>query len=126
MLSVECDKAAGYVEITLDGALHGDEYSAVVAAIDAALKVHDKLNLVGALRGFGHVDWSVWPRDLVFHATHRNWMKHVAIVSDMGWVEPTMRIFAPFYAAEIQCFPLAKLDEARAWARTGSITRAAD
>lgn len=126
MLSLECDKSAGYVEITLDGGIGNDDYTAVVTAIDDALKSHDKLNLVGVLRGFGHVDWSVWPKDLVFHATHRNWMKHVAIVSDMGWVEPTMRVFAPFYAAEIRCFPLAKLDEARAWARTGSITRAAD
>lgn len=126
MLIIECDKPAGYVEITLDGGINAEEYQSVITAIDDALKTHDKLNLVGVLRDFGHVEWSVWPKDLVFHATHRDWMKHVAIVSDMGWVAPTMRIFAPFYAAEIRCFPAAKLDEARAWARTGSITRAAD
>ena len=126
MLALECDKSAGYVEITLDGGIDGAEYQAVVSAIDDALKLHDKLNLVGVLKDSGWVEWSVWPKDLVFHATHRNWMKHVAIVSDMGWVQPTMRLSAPFYAAEIKCFPLAQLDEARAWARTGSITRAAD
>jgi hypothetical protein len=126
MLALECDKSAGYVEITLDGSINGDEYQAVVTAIDDALKVHDKLNLVGVLKGFGLVEWSVWPKDLVFHATHRNWMRHVAIVSDMGWVEPTMRLFAPFYAAEIKCFPLAQLAQARAWARTGDVTHAAD
>ena len=126
MLTLECDNADGYVEITLDGGIKVEEYEAVVAAIDDALKSHEKLNLVGVLRGFGHIDWTVWPRDLIFHATHRNWMKRVAIVSDMGWVEPTMRLFAPLYAAEIRCFPLARHDEARAWARTGSITRAAD
>lgn len=126
MLAVECDKAVGFAELTLDGAMTGDEYAAVINAIDDALQSHDKLNLVCVLRHFGPVDWSIWPKDLVFHATHRNWMKHVAIVSDMGWVEPTMRLFAPFYAAEIKCFPLARLDEARTWARTGSITRAAD
>jgi hypothetical protein len=126
MLAVECDNASGFAELTLDGSVNGEEYSAVVAAIDEALKRHDKLNLVCVLRQWGAVDWSVWPRDLVFHATHRNWMKHVAIVSDMGWVEPTMRLLAPIYPAEIRCFALAQLDQARAWARTGSITRAAD
>jgi hypothetical protein len=126
MLALECDKSAGYVEITLDGGINAEEYQSVITAIDDALKTHDKLNLVGVLRDFGHVEWSVWPKDLVFHATHRDWMEHVAIVSDMGWVAPTMRIFAPFYAAEIRCFPAAQLDEARAWARTGSIKRAAD
>lgn len=126
MLALECDKSAGYFEITLDGAINGDEYQAVISGIDDALTVHDKLNLFGVLKDRGHADWSVWPKDLAFHVTHRNWMNHFAIVSDMGWVEPTMRLFAPFYAAEIKCFPLAKLDEARAWARTGSITCAAD
>lgn len=126
MLKLECDKATGYIEITLDGGIGAEEYEAVVEGIDEALKNHEKLNLVGVLRGFGHVDRSVWPRDLMFHATHRNWMEHVAIVSDMGWVEPTMRIFAPLYAAEIRCFSLAQLDEARAWARSGSLTRAAN
>lgn len=126
MLAVECDKAAGFAELTLDGAMTGDEYAKVISAIDDALQSHDKLNLVCVLRHFGPIDWSIWPKDLVFHATHRNWMKHVAIVSDMGWVEPTMKVFAPFYAAEIRCFPLAKLDEARAWACTGNVSRAAD
>ena len=126
MLSVESDKAAGFVEIEVDGAINAGEYQTVISAIDEALKVHERLNLVGVLRGFGPVELSVWPRDLVFHVTHRNWMRHVAIVSDMAWVEPTMRIFAPFYAAKIQCFALARLDEARAWARTGNVSRAAD
>ena len=125
MLKFESDQA-GFAELTLDGAMTGDEYAAVIAGVDEALKSHDKLNLVCVLKQFGHIDWSIWPKDLVFHATHRNWMKHVAIVSDMGWVEPTMRIFAPLYPAEIRCFPLSKLDEARAWARTGNVSRGAD
>lgn len=126
MLTVECDKAAGYVEITLDGALRAEDYAAVVTAIDDALTQHDKLNLVGVVLRFGPIDWSFWPQDMIFHATHRNWAKRVAIVSDMKAVAPTMRLFAPLYAAKIKCFALAELDEARAWARTGSITRSAD
>ena len=126
MLKVECDKDAGFVEITLDGALQAEGYAAVVTAIDDALTQHDKLNLVGVVLRFGPIDWSIWPMDMFFHATHRNWTKRIAIVSDMDAVAPAMQMLAPFYAAKIKCFPLAKLDQARAWARTGSITRSAD
>jgi hypothetical protein len=126
MLKIETDKATGFAELTMDGGIDDAEYKAVIGAIDELLKTHDELNVVAVVRDLGWVDMGVWPKDLVFHLTHRHWLNHFAVVSDIGWFGSLMRFFVPLYpAAEFQTFTLAQLDEARRWAKVGNVSRAA-
>jgi hypothetical protein len=86
------------------------------------LTTHEKLNVIAVVRDLGWVDMGVWPKDLVFHLTHRNWLNHFALVSDIGWIGPLTRFFAPLYpAAAIRTFALAELDEARRWVKVGDV-----
>lgn len=125
MLKIEADKSAGYAELTVDGGIDAAEYEAVISTIDDLLKTHDKLNVVGVVRDLGWVDMGVWPKDLVFHLTHRHWLDRFAMVSDSDWIGPLIHFFAPLYPAEIRTFELAQLDHAHDWARVGNVNRAA-
>lgn len=125
MLKIHTNKSAGLIELTVDGPIHKVEYEAAVAAIDALLKTHDKLNVVEVVRHIGWIDFDVWWKDLVFHLTHLNFIHRAAVVSDSGWIGPLTRFLAPLYPAEIRTFGLDQLEEARRWAKVGNVARAA-
>jgi len=126
MLKVESDAKAGYLELTVDGVVHKDEYQQAVDAVDELLKTHEQLNVVEVVRDIGWIDAEVWWKDLLFHLSHRNFIHRAAVVSDNGWIGPMTRMFAPFYPAAIRTFGLDQLEYARTWAKVGDLHRAAD
>lgn len=125
MLKIDADKSSGLIELTVDGPIHQADYEAAVAAVEELLQTHDKLNAIEVVKEIGWVDFGVWWKDLVFHLTHRNIFHRAAVVSDHGWIGPMTRFFAPLYPAELRSFPLDQLEEARAWARIGNVSREA-
>ena len=125
MLTYEIDKASCFLEATVDGPIRKNEYVALSTEVDALLKTHDKFNFVAVVRSFGPFAPAVWWKDMIFRLTHRHWLNHAAVVSDPGWIGPVTRFFAPIYPAAIRAFPLSQLDEARAWARSGTMAETA-
>ncbi len=126
MLKVETDMPAGYLELTVDGAVDKEGYQAAVDAVDLLLQSHAQLNVVEVVRNIGWIEPEVWWKDLLFHLAHRNFIHRAAVVSDSGWVGPVTRIFAPFYPAAIRTFGLDQLEHARQWAKVGDVNKAAD
>jgi len=126
MLKVETDVPAGYLELTVDGAIDKDDFQAAVDAVDQLLQRHAQLNVVEVVRNIGWIEPEVWWKDLLFHLAHRNFIHRAAVVSDSGWVGPVTRMFAPFYPAAIRTFGLDQLEYARTWAKIGDVSRAAD
>ncbi|MFM2022069.1 MAG: hypothetical protein RJB02_1777 [Pseudomonadota bacterium] len=126
MLKVETDVPAGYLELTVDGAVDKEDYQAAVDAVDLLLQSHAQLNVVEVVRNIGWIEPEVWWKDLLFHLAHRNFIHRAAVVSDSGWVGPVTRIFAPFYPAAIRTFGLDQLEHARQWAKVGDVNKAAD
>ncbi|MFM7027771.1 MAG: STAS/SEC14 domain-containing protein [Chakrabartia sp.] len=117
MLNVDLDPEAGFLELTVDGAIDDLDYQAAVDAVNLLLTQHQQINVVEVVKTLGWVDPSVWFKDLYFHLTHRNFMRRAAIVSDKGWVGPLTSLIAPLYPTMIRSFTLAELDDARAWVR---------
>jgi hypothetical protein len=118
MLKVETDVPAGYLELTVDGAVDKEDYR--------LLQSHAQLNVVEVVRNIGWIEPEIWWKDLLFHLAHRNFIHRAAVVSDSGWVGPVTRIFAPFYPAAIRTFGLDQLEHARQWAKVGDVNKAAD
>ncbi|MEY3905479.1 MAG: hypothetical protein RIR59_302 [Pseudomonadota bacterium] len=118
MLTVTMDADAGFLELTVDGPIGDDDYKKAVDAVDQLLTRHPKIDIVEVVKEIGWIDPGVWFKDLTFHLTHRNFMRHVAIVSDKAWVGPLSSLLAPLYPATIRNFHLAELDDARRWVRT--------
>jgi predicted DNA-binding transcriptional regulator len=117
MISVSSDAAAGVIEITVDGAIDRADYEKVVTAVDLLLETHKQIDVIEIVRDLGWLPPQVWWRDIVFHLTHRNFLRRAAIVSDRGWVGPIVRLFAPLYPSAMRFFPEAEIDAARAWVR---------
>lgn len=126
MLKVETDLPAGYLELTVDGAIDKEDFQAAVDAVDQLLQRHAQLNVVEVVRTIGWIEPELWWKDLLFHLAHRNFIHRAAVVSDSGWVGPVTRMFAPFYPAAIRTFGLDQLDYARTWAKIGDVSHAAD
>ncbi len=117
MLGCEVDSASGVVELTVDGAITRADYEKVVAVLEAALTRHDKLRVIETIRAIGHIDAAVWWQDVRWAFGHMNKFGRCAVVTDQGWVGSITRAVAALMPAEIRVFPLAGLDEARAWVR---------
>jgi hypothetical protein len=117
MLTVQTDPDIGYLELTVDGRIDKAHFEQAVEAIDALLKTHRKIDVVEIVRDLGWVEPEVWWKDIVFHLTHGNFMRHAAVVSDNGLIGPLTRMFAPLYPAAIRTFRLDELEDARRWAK---------
>jgi hypothetical protein len=117
MLDIAMDLDTGFLELTLDGDIHDVDYQRAVDAVNLLLTRHKKIDVVETVKGFGWVDPGVWFKDLAFHLTHHNFMRHVAIVSDKGWVGPLANLVAPLYPATLRTFRLAEIETARRWAK---------
>lgn len=126
MLKVDLDPEAGFLELTVDGAVDDLDYQAAVDAVNLLLARHAKIDVVEVVKAIGWVAPIVWFKDMQFHLTHRDFMRRAAIVSDKGWVGPLTSLAAPLYSATIRTFTLAELDAARAWARTGDAATSAE
>ncbi len=126
MLSVQSDKSAGYLELTVDGQIGREDFQRAVDAVDALLKTHAKIDVVEVVRNFGWIEPEVWWKDMVFHLSHGAFMRHAAVVSAQGWVGPVTRLFAPLYPAAIRSFKLNELEDARLWAKAHATSKEED
>jgi hypothetical protein len=117
MLSCDVDSASGVVELTVDGAITRADYERVVAVLEAELAKRDKLRVVETIRAIGHIDAAVWWQDVRWAFGHIGKFGRCAVVTDKGWVGSITRAVAALMPAEIRVFPLAAIDEARAWVR---------
>ncbi len=88
MLKVEMDRKAGYLELTVDGRIEKADFERAVEAVDTLLKTHKKIDVLEAVVDVGLVEPDVWWMDIVFHLSHHNFLRRVAVVSDSGWVGP--------------------------------------
>ncbi len=120
MLDIKTDEAAGYIELTVDGAVDRAGYEAAVQAIDRLLKTHKKINAVEVVRSFAGMEPSLWWRDLNYSFSRLDAFGRCAVVTDNGWIGPMARFFAAFLSVELRTFDVKDLEAARAWAKGGA------
>ena len=119
MLDIMIDESVGYIELTVDGAVDKAGYEAAVAAIEALLKTHKKINAVEVVRSFVGMEPSLWWRDLNYSFTRLDSFGRCAVVTDNGWIGPMARFFAAFLSVEVRTFEMKDLEAARTWAKGG-------
>jgi hypothetical protein len=119
MPKVEADSEAGYLELTVDGRIDKADYERAIEAIDTLLETHRKIDVTEIVLDVGFIAPEVWWKDIVFHLSHHNFLRRVAVVSDGGWIGPLTRLFAPLYPGAIRTFSVGEIFEARRWAKEG-------
>lgn len=117
MLEYLTDPTAGVVEFTVDGPVAKEDYDRVVAEMESAIDRFGKLRLVEIVRDIGAIDNAVWWPDLKWATEHIKDVARCAVVTDKGWLGAISRAAGALLPAEIRVFPLADVDETRAWVR---------
>ncbi len=119
MLRMDVDEASNLIELTVDGPISRDSFTAALARLEALATSPHKLNVIEVVHDIGWIPPDLWWKDVMFNLHHHDWLNRVAVVSDKGWIGPLTRLFAPIYPASIRVFRESELEQARRWARDG-------
>ena len=94
----------------------GDYQDTLDPAINAALENNDKLRLVYLLGNefTGYTGGAMW-EDAKVGVGHLSRWEKIAIVTDKGWVDDTIKFIGWMVPGEVKVFPTADLDAAKEW-----------
>ncbi|MCB9838587.1 MAG: STAS/SEC14 domain-containing protein [Phycisphaeraceae bacterium] len=103
------------LESTLDGSLTREEYDRLTDKAEEMMRRFDKIRMIQVFRDLGKIGCSVIWADMKWGPAHLGRFERLAIVADQRWFEWMIAPFRPFVHAQIRCFHLDEIDEARAW-----------
>ncbi|MCP5431782.1 MAG: STAS/SEC14 domain-containing protein [Alphaproteobacteria bacterium] len=111
----------GLVRVAVHGRLTGADYESFVPEFERMMarmrgRVPMLIELAPDFAGW-NCD-ALW-RDLEFGLAHRRDFERVAVVGDKAWEEWAIKLFAPFFRADIRYFGRSDREAARAWASAG-------
>jgi hypothetical protein len=111
------DPPGGVIAFEAVGEVHADDYRDVlVPAIDAAVETGEvRLVFVLGDRFDGYSAGAAW-QDTKLGMHHVKAWKRTAIVTDVDWLTHVASLFGWMIPGEFAHYPLARLDEALAWA----------
>ena len=117
MLRIIPDLPERVVGVTASGQVTAEDYESVVfPAVRAALKESEGIrflyHLGPAFSGF--TAGAMWD-DMKLGLEHRHSWRRVAVVSDHGWVDGALRLFAFAAPCPIKLFPESEMTEAKRW-----------
>ncbi|MBC8242367.1 MAG: STAS/SEC14 domain-containing protein [Alphaproteobacteria bacterium] len=111
---------ADVVALEARGILTSQDYqNTLTPLIKERLKSHDKLKLLCVLgKEFEAISGGALWDDARLGIVHYFDFSRIAIVSDIGWIRNSVKLFAPLMAAHVHVFREAELEEAKSWIKT--------
>ncbi|MCB2052946.1 MAG: STAS/SEC14 domain-containing protein [Geminicoccaceae bacterium] len=116
-IDYEEDDATGVVEIRVAGRVTSSGFEPVKKKLEAFLARHEKVRLIEVIESFEGMELSMLFEDLFFSLRHMRRFSHVAVVTDLRWVERMANASAVVLPARLRVFPQDALEEARGWVR---------
>ena len=114
-LDYDEDDAKGVIELRIAGRVTADRFEQVVERMEAFLGRHETVRIIEVVESFDGIDLSLLFDDVLFSLRHMRRFTHIAVVTDLGWIERMTNAAAVVLPAKVRVFPLDSLDEARAW-----------
>ena len=105
------------VGVICRGRVTWTDYDAVlVPAVSKALASHDKVRLYyETAADFTGIDpGAIWEDFRIGMAHPMRWVR-IAVVTDVGWIKQTTRLFGFLLPGEVKIFPTSETAQARAW-----------
>ncbi len=106
--------------LSATGTVTGEDYEqTLIPLVNDKLAAHGKVRLLMHF-GPGFIGYSaaaLW-QDGRFGLAHLGDFRKLAVVSDVGWLNLAVRMFAPFIRCPVRGFADAELDAAKAWIAT--------
>lgn len=102
------------------GIITAQDYDGTLAPlVDEKLKIHDKLKCLIVLDDeyatyAGDAAWS----DAKFGIRHAKDFTHIALVTDIGWITNTAKLFMMLTPYKFKAFSIAELDDAKTWIKS--------
>jgi len=98
------------------GTVTGKDYDDVLIPVfKEKLKKYGKLRLIYQINtGISHFAWSSYLEDVKV-SWHMFSFEKVAIVSDIHWIDESVKLFAFMMPMPTKAFTVDRLDEAKAW-----------
>ncbi|MCB1313381.1 MAG: STAS/SEC14 domain-containing protein [Sedimentitalea sp.] len=117
MIEVTPGRAEASIDVRMTGKLTAKDYEDVLApALQAALETHDRVKvLVQIGPGFDGFEAGALWSDAKLGLSHWRGFDRVAVVTDVDWIEHTMKIFGFAMPCPVRVFDLDEVDEARRW-----------
>lgn len=116
MIRVQEETDEKIIHFICEGKITHEDYEKVVIPI-----IEEKIEKVGSLKAFCDVRKmttmelkALW-EDLKLGFKHLNDVDQMAVVGDMWWVAPAIKISNPFIHPKLKSFKEAEYDEAWAW-----------
>lgn len=117
MIRLIDDLPDNVIGIEAIGEVRAGDYDSVIGpALDAALRIHDKLRLIYVLGDDfdGDSDGGIWKDATVGLARLSQW-ERIAIVTDHETYRDGIKAFGWIFPSQVKVFALADLTDAEAW-----------
>lgn len=108
---------ADVLAVAAEGHITRADYDEVlIPAVTARIKAEGKVKLLYVIgEGFrGYSAGAIWD-DAKLGFLHLGDFTRVAVVTDVGWIVGSVRLFAPLIPCPVQVFALAEIEAAKAW-----------
>jgi hypothetical protein len=115
MLRIETDEKNRLISIEIEGRVTRDELREALRTFEAFVADRKPIKVLQIVRSFSGIEPAALAEDIGFSLRHMNSFSHAAVVTDLDWIGWWTRFAGGFVSAQVKNFPLARLEEARAW-----------
>lgn len=95
-----------------------DYVQTLIPAMERHVNEFKSIKLLFCVGILDNVELGAMWEDTKFGVTHWNDFSHIALVTDVGWLENTARFFKPFFPGEIKIFDQSDYEVALEWLLT--------
>jgi stage II sporulation SpoAA-like protein len=116
MMNELSDLPAGVIGFEASGRIRAEDYRDVVLPALERAAATGEVRFVIVMRDFDGMSGGAMWQDLKVGFEHFRAWKRVALVTDIAWMRDLTSLFGWMTPGETKTFPLARQDEAIAWA----------
>ena len=116
MIKELSDLPPGVIGFEISGTVHADDYRDVVLPVLQRAYASDEFRFVIVIPEFRGITGGALWQDLKVGIEHLHAWKRIALVTDIDWMRYMTTLFGWMTPGEVEVFPLARRDEAIAWA----------
>lgn len=114
-VSYSIDHDAQLIEFRVSGYITKEDYTALLDPMQAFIDRHGRVKMIEIVESFEGFDPAVLLPGIKFDLKNISHISHVAVVSDIGWISPFVKMAGMVISTKLRFFEMDDLDEARSW-----------
>lgn len=116
MIEIIQDVPDDILAVAVRGKITKKDYAqTLIPAMERRINEYGKIKLLFSVGALEKIDLGAMWEDAKFGLTHWSDFSHIALVTDVDWVESATTFFTPFFPGEVKIFDKSAFDEAQEW-----------